>query len=154
MILIAYDGSADSQAAIDRAGEFFAGQPAVVLTVWEPFVEMMARTGAGMWAGLDGVDIEEIDAANEASARARAEEGAERAIRAGLSARPSTKPRELMVADAILAEAEQADAKAIVLGTRGLTGLKSLMLGSVAHAVTQHADRPVLVVPSARDAAE
>jgi hypothetical protein len=40
------------------------------------------------------------------------------------------------------------DAEAIVLGRRGLTGVKSLLLGSVSHAVLQHADRPVVVVPS------
>jgi hypothetical protein len=39
------------------------------------------------------------------------------------------------------------------MGTRGLTGLKSVLLGSVSHAVAQHADRPVLIVPSA-DVAE
>ena len=47
-----------------------------------------------------------------------------------------------------LSEADDAKANAIVLGTRGLTGLKSLMLGSVSHAVVQHADRPVIIVPS------
>lgn len=35
-----------------------------------------------------------------------------------------------------------------MLGSRGLTGVKSLLLGSVSHAVLQHADRPVMVVPS------
>jgi nucleotide-binding universal stress UspA family protein len=34
------------------------------------------------------------------------------------------------------------------MGTRGLTGIKSVLLGSVSHAVLQHADRPVIVVPS------
>ena len=39
------------------------------------------------------------------------------------------------------------------LGTRGLTGLKSLFLGSVSHAALEHADRPVMVVPSGEVAA-
>jgi len=36
----------------------------------------------------------------------------------------------------------------IVLGTRGLGGVKSLMLGSVSGAVAHHARRAVLVIPS------
>jgi nucleotide-binding universal stress UspA family protein len=48
----------------------------------------------------------------------------------------------------ILDEADEIGARAIVLGTRGLTGVKSLLLGSVSHAVLQHADRPVIVIPS------
>ena len=41
-----------------------------------------------------------------------------------------------------------------MLGSRGLTGIKSLLLGSVSHAVLQHADRPVLVIPSSEVAHE
>lgn len=148
MIVIGYDGSPDSQAAIDHAAELFGGEPARVLTVWEPFIELISRTGAGLWTGLEGVDIEAIDAASTAAAETRAEEGAERAKRAGLTAQPCARPRDTTVSEAILAEAQQVDAKAIVVGTRGLTGLKSLVLGSVSHAVLQHADRPVVVVPS------
>jgi nucleotide-binding universal stress UspA family protein len=40
------------------------------------------------------------------------------------------------------------------MGTRGLTGVKSLLLGSVSHAVLQHADRAVVVVPSPEVARE
>jgi nucleotide-binding universal stress UspA family protein len=52
------------------------------------------------------------------------------------------------VANAILAEADALGASAIVMGSRGLTGVKSLLLGSVSHNVIQHADRTVIVVPS------
>ncbi|HKR97927.1 MAG TPA: universal stress protein [Candidatus Dormibacteraeota bacterium] len=148
MILICYDGSEDAQAAIDRAGELFSGESAAVLTVWEPFVQVMARTGASMGFGLDGAQIQEIEKAASAEAERRAEEGATRAREAGLSAEPHVRARESSISDAVLAEAEAIDAKAIVMGTRGLTGLKSLLLGSVSHAVTQRADRPVVVVPS------
>jgi nucleotide-binding universal stress UspA family protein len=55
--------------------------------------------------------------------------------------------------ETIPSEADEVAADAIVLGTRGLTGLKSLMLGSVSHAILQHADRPVIVVPSPEVAA-
>ena len=148
MILIAYDGSADAQSAIDKAGELFHGQPATVLTVWEPFVDVMTRTGAGFGLAPGTVDYEQIDRAYERSARERAAEGVERATRASLNAQPRTRARHTTIAYAILEEADEVGASVIVLGTRGLTGIKSLLLGSVSHALLQHADRPVVVVPS------
>jgi nucleotide-binding universal stress UspA family protein len=57
-------------------------------------------------------------------------------------------------AEAILEEADAVGAGAVVLGTRGLSGLKSLLLRSVSHAVLQHADRAVVVAPSAELAAK
>jgi hypothetical protein len=53
------------------------------------------------------------------------------------------------IADAIIAVADELDTATIVVGSRGLTGVKSLLLGSVSHGLIQHADRPVIVVPSA-----
>jgi nucleotide-binding universal stress UspA family protein len=146
MILIAYDGSADAQAAIDTAGELMKGQPATVLTVWERLSDLVTRTGSGMAIG--DVDFESADRSSENQARARAEEGSERARRAGLESVPLTSVREDSIAGTILAQADAVGARVIVMGTRGLTGLKSLLLGSVSHHVLQHADRPVVVVPS------
>jgi nucleotide-binding universal stress UspA family protein len=148
VILIAYDGSTDAQSAIERAGELFADEPVTVLTVWEPFVDVMARTGAGLGLAPGIVDFEEIDTAYEHSARERAAEGVEEARRAGLNAQPRTRTRHTTIAAAILSEADEVGARAIIMGTRGLTGIKSMLLGSVSHAVLQHADRPVLVIPS------
>ncbi len=52
------------------------------------------------------------------------------------------------IAETLLTEADRANASAIVTGSRGLGGLGSLLLGSVSHALLQHADRAVVVVPS------
>ena len=152
MILIAYDGSADAQAAIDRAGELLKGQPATVLTMWERLVDVVARTGSGMPIGE--VDYERLDRSSQDQARQRAEEGAERAQRAGLKPRARTSVRQNSIAGTIMAQAADVGASAIVMGSRGLTGFKSLLLGSVSHDVLQHSDRPVIVVPSPEVAAE
>ena len=152
MILIAYDGSADAQAAIDRAADLFGGETATVFVVWERFVDIVTRAGAGMPIGE--IDYEALDHGYDEQARRRAEEGAERARNAGLDAQARVGVREHTIATTILAEADELGVNAIVLGTRGLTGLKSLLLGSVSHAVVQHAHVPVLVVPSAETAAE
>ncbi len=154
MILICYDGSADAQAAIQRAGELFGGQAATVLTVWEPFIDVVARSAAGLGAAGMISNIDEIDAASERAAREQADEGVERAQRVGLDAEPRTSSRGWTIAETILSEADVIGASAIVLGSRGLTGLKSMLLGSVSHAVLQHADRAVTVVPSPEVAAE
>jgi len=146
MILIGYDGSPDSKDAIKRAGELMRGRPATIVTVWEPLEEIVTRVGAGMPIGA--VDYAAIDHSYEEQAHRRAEEGAECARQAGLKAHAQACVRDGSIAETILIAADEANAEAIVLGTRGLTGLKSLLLGSVSHAVLQHADRPVVVVPS------
>jgi nucleotide-binding universal stress UspA family protein len=146
MILICYDGSDDARAAIEHAGRLLQGKPATVLTVWRPFASS-APPPAPM---ADSAHVQEIDKASLKRAERHAAEGAQLAREAGLEARPRICSQETTTADAILSEAEAVDAQAIVIGSRGLTGLKSLLLGSVSHAVTQHADRTAIVVPSPR----
>ena len=130
MILICYDGSPDSRSAIERGGELLKGQPACVLTVWQPFFEVVSRAYGG-WAMSGMIDQVAIDRA------------------AGLDAEPRTSPQLTTAAEAILTEAEAIEATAILIGSRGLGALKSVFLGSVSHGVLQRADRPVIVVPSA-----
>jgi nucleotide-binding universal stress UspA family protein len=148
MILICYDGSADAKAAIEQGAELLQGQPATVLTVWQPFIEVLAHTPSGFGLAPGMLDFEEIDRAERQSAEERAEEGAELARRVGLDAQPRTCSQETTTSEAILAEAEALGANTILMGSRGLTGLRSLLLGSVSHGVIQHADRTVIVVPS------
>lgn len=50
------------------------------------------------------------------------------------------------VAESIISYAAEQKADLIVIGTRGRSGLKRLVLGSVANGVVAHASCPVLVV--------
>jgi nucleotide-binding universal stress UspA family protein len=145
VILIAYDGSDDAKAAIELAGKLFPGQTVTVLCVWQRFIDTMARVGGGYSIVLD---YDEIDVEAEKGAREQAEAGATLARQAGLDATARTAVVDSTVADAILAEAAAAEASAVVCGSRGYSGVKSLMLGSTSHHVLQHADLPVVVVPS------
>lgn len=148
MILICYDGSDDAKAAIHRGAELLTGQSATVLTVWQPVAAMGARAPTAFMFLPSLLDADEIDQANADYALNQAEEGAELARDAGLDARPLCCSQRSTTAETILSEADALDASAILVGSRGLTGLKSLLLGSVSHAVIQHAGRPVIVVPS------
>lgn len=152
MILVSYDGSVDAQAAIDHAAKLMHGAETAVLTIWEPFAYMLAMGGGlGLGLGLGGrfTDDPKIDEDSEQRALVRATEGATRATEAGLVAHPQTATRhDGGIARVILSVAGQLDAELVVLGTRGLGAAKSVLLGSVSHAVVQHADRAVLIVPS------
>ena len=146
-ILLCYDGSVDAQEAIRRAASLAGDGRATVLTVWEPFSSVLARTGAEVqFSGYQ--HVREIDTASEQNAEARAAEGVARARDAGLDAEPLVVAASESVAQAILAEADRIDAGAIVMGARGMRGTRPPLLGGVARTTIQHAERPVLVVPA------
>jgi nucleotide-binding universal stress UspA family protein len=138
-ILICYDGSAGAGRAIAAAGKLLGPRPAVVLDVGS--LELVADEYAEL--GSDAVDFE---AGVRADAAARAEAGAALARSAGFDA----DARSVLEAPAWRGAVELGDeigAAAIVLGTRGLTGLRALLDGSFSHLVATHAGRPVLIVP-------
>lgn len=151
MILICYDGSADARAAVEQAAKLFPAEPATVLTVWEEYVELVVRSSLGFVPSIP--DADEVDEASRKAAETRAAEGAALASGLGMAATSKAASHATTTALSILAEADAMDATAIVMGSRGLTGVKSLLLGSVSHELIQHADRTVVVVPSPEVAA-
>ena len=148
-MLVCYDGSADAGHAIEHAGALFEGRDAIVLTVWQP----TSRLGSFAWAGTaaDMRSFPELDrAAAEDGARV-AEAGVRIARESGLEAEPLALETAGPIWKAIVDTAKRHDAAAIVMGSRGLTGVRSMLLGSVSSAVLHHADRPTMVIHASRD---
>jgi nucleotide-binding universal stress UspA family protein len=144
-IVIAYDGSVNARHAVERAGELFAGRPALVLHAWQPIELAAIRRGV---IGMSATAAEsEADAGAQALAEQVAAEGAELARGWGLRAEARTAEAVDPVWDTIIRAADEAGASLIVLGSRGLRGLRSLMLGSVSHQVVHNAHQAVLIIP-------
>ena len=149
-VLIAYDGSEVSRAAVRHAAELFAGRPAVLATVWEPGMAAVAMglpdtMGAGALPP-DPATLEAVDRAQHEHASTVAAEGAEFARSLGLAVEPHVVADELDVADTLIAIAQERGAAVVVVGSHGITGLRKRLLGSVSRKLIEHCDRPVLVI--------
>ncbi len=138
-ILFCYDGSEVARDAITTAAALLVERRAVVLDIGPlPMVaEGYAVLGSGA-ADLNRLVFED--------ALARAEAGAELARKAGFRAEARADV-DAPTWHGVVAVADEIGAAAIVLGSRGLSGVHELLEGSLSHEVAEHAGRPVLIVP-------
>lgn len=151
-VLFCYDGSESAQAAITAAGSLLGPGPALVLHVWQG----AAPTGVGL-EGIPSATLEvppdvmlEVTDAGRRAAEQVAEQGAEIARQAGFRAEPLAWEGDGW--RTIVELAEENDVAAVVLGSRGHSGIKAAVLGSVSTAVAHHCRRPLLIVPHPEEA--
>lgn len=134
-VLLAYDGSAHSRAA----AEFLATMPLPAGAE----IQVLTATGGGMELLVpDAPAIEQLEAGGLKVAR----EGAEILEAAGRTAIGIVRPGQAK--HAIVAAARDLGLDLVVLGARGLGGVRGLILGSVSRAVSRAAPCSVLVVAS------
>lgn len=132
-ILLAYDGSEGAKRALEQAAELAErdGRGMTVVSV----AETVDLGRAGSHIVPEGEDQERkrelADAVERLSAR-------------GVKVRAVERKGE--PAAMIVDEAEKEHTELIVVGTRGLSAAKRMVLGSVSTAVVQHAPCSVLVV--------
>ncbi|HEX5575351.1 MAG TPA: universal stress protein, partial [Gemmatimonadales bacterium] len=152
-VLIAYDGSEVSRAAVRHAAELFRGRPAVLATVWEPGLATVmgelsvgpADTSMGTLPP-DPATVEAVDRSQREHASTVAAAGADFARSVGLRAEPQAVPDEADVADTLIAIAQERGAAVVVVGSHGISGLRKRLLGSVSRKLIERCDRPVLVI--------
>lgn len=155
-VLVCYDGSAESDSALDVALSVFGPREVVVVTAWQSLQTELAESGAialatgggpvfsGGAADGHGDDARHQDLAHDLMLAAE-----RRARAAGRTVITRVEQADAAVWQTLLEVAEEIDAPVVVTGTRGRGALASAILGSVSRELLAHSHRPVLVVPAA-----
>jgi nucleotide-binding universal stress UspA family protein len=148
-LIVCHDGSQEATDALDYAATLFPRARVLILTLWKPLVEE-ALAPAARPPASDPAESGDLPrrAASEIAA-----EAARRAEVAGLEARALALEARGALWQTVETVADEHDALLVVCGTNR-TGMRTALPGSLATALVMHLSRPVLVVPSAKAAAD
>lgn len=147
--LIAFDGSAAARRAVAAAAALLKPRATLVLTVWEAALARAAMApppDVAMTPAVDPSAMLTFDEGLRGHAERVADDGAELARSLGLDAEPLVMVDVRDVARTIVEVARDRRAAAIVVGSRGLSGLRARFEGSTSRGVMKHAPCPVIVV--------
>jgi nucleotide-binding universal stress UspA family protein len=146
-VLVGYDGSPSAVNAIEAAATLVPSAEASVLHLWEPpftSPELRQRL-AGRASGLQALG-ELLESEGHAEAERLARNGVKLARAAGWGAEPLVKRTFGGDGYQFARTAEEIGAELIVVGSRGLGGVRAA-LGSVSDLVVHVSPVPALVVP-------
>jgi nucleotide-binding universal stress UspA family protein len=149
-VVVAFDGSPESEAALRAAAGLFGDRLLLITSIWEPGLAMATMStpevGGMAYAMPTPEQIGTVDRAQRNHAGATAEAGVKLAQELGARAEALAVPDGADIAATIVGIAEERSAAAIVVGSRGLGGLKSKLLGSTSRRLLHDARQPVVVV--------
>jgi nucleotide-binding universal stress UspA family protein len=136
-IVVGYDGSDCGKAALDEGLRLAKdlGDRVVVVFGYAP---------PGLWGG----EIVEHEGAIEELGQKLMDEARSRAESSGVATELEMVAKK--ASEALVAVADERDARMIVVGSYGDPPLKGMILGSTPNKLLHIADRPVLVVPAQR----
>lgn len=147
-VLVCTDGS-DTSVAAARTGLALLGDvPSIVVVAVADGVDPLDVVGTGMASGLPPEEYERMRADAVGAAQTHGEEAA-----GALGV-----PHDVVMVNVgvpgpeICRLAEEVGAAAIVMGTRGRSGIKRALLGSVSDHVVRHAPCPVVLTGPEADA--
>ena len=150
-VLVGFDGSDASRAAVDAAAKLLSVPEAVIETVWIPYSRVAAGGVAGAPVAVVSRAVEELENSIRASAEETAHDGVSVAAAAGLEARAEAIQASGPVWSTLRDSAEGHGCSAIAVGSRGRGSVAAAVLGSTSAALVHHSHLPMLVVPSRAD---
>src|ERR1700761_4316352 len=145
--LIAFDGSAAARQAVATAAALLKPRATLVLTVWEAALAQVAMAtppDVAMTPAVDPAAMLTLDEALRGNAERVSSEGAEFARSLGLDAEPLAMADVGDIARTIADVAREHKAATIVVGSRGLSGLRARFEGSTSKGVVKHSPCPVV----------
>jgi nucleotide-binding universal stress UspA family protein len=143
-IIVAFDGSKDSVKAVDFGCSLAEkyGSTLIIAHVYSP--SLPPYSGA-VSMPIPEAEFEGIEELSKERARGVLLDGIKHAEAHGVRAKGELLEASSTV-QAIVEFATSEKADLIIVGTRGMTGFKKLILGSVSSGLVGHSECPVLVV--------
>jgi len=138
-ILVAYDGSKASNKALEKAIALAKASPGAKLEVLHAFDFPRLYLADGFAQVPASFNQELYNLAEQTVNEARS-------IVAEAGVEGTVELVQGQAAEVILKHASTHDNDVIVLGSRGMGGIREFVLGSVSHNVAQHAKIPVLIL--------
>lgn len=145
-MLIGWDGSGGAEHAVRAAARLMPGAQATVVTAWRSLIHLGFPAMPSVEAGRQAFDKEAEQAAHDLATR-----GAELARTCGLDAIPATASCEGAYWHGLTSAADERGCDVIVVGFRGTSTVRTMVMGSTSHSTLQHARIPVLAVPPTLD---
>src|SRR5918995_2249703 len=146
-VLVAFDGSAESEAAVRTAVALFGGCRLIVVTVWEPGLAAAMTSAAGVaLRSPSGAMAASVARGERDHVATMARAGAELAQQLGAVAEPIAVTDHADVAGANASEADRHEVCALAIGARGLGRGRVPLLGSTSPALLRPSRPPLLVV--------
>jgi len=140
-VIVAFDGSKDSAKAMKLAVSLASKFLSEVIVV---HVYSSPSVGFGAASGVPIPDYRALEDAKKDSARKTLSQGLALAKEEGINAKGELIEAPSVV-EALVEFATKEGADMIVVGTRGMTGFKKLLLGSVSTGLANHSPCPVLI---------
>ncbi len=149
VIVVGTDGSESAGIAVHRATALakLSGATLHIVSAYRPV--SLGSVAMAASAGASTVDVEHVNRSVTAQGEQVCEHAASEARREGVRVELHAVPGD--AADVLVGVAEQVGGDLVVVGSRGMTGARRFVLGSVPNKVSHHCPCSLLIVDTATD---
>lgn len=147
-IVVGTDGSDSAASAVRQAAELAKAGGGTLHIVHAYQTMNMGTLAMSAGSGASTIDVEGVNASIEAQAQTVCRHAGAIAQAEDVKCEIHSVPGD--PCDALISVAEQVQADLLVVGNRGMTGLKRFMLGSVPNKISHHAPCSILIADTSK----